>query len=75
MGTARMNLHIGGNLAFESSPEDMRPAAAPERDVRADLAAQFIPGGARVFDLRHGGAALEPLLPTGCRYQDAEFTG
>lgn len=75
MGTARMNLHIGGNLAFDSSPEEMRLASAPERDARAELASQFIASGSRVFDLRHGGAALEPLLPNGCHYQSADFSG
>ena len=68
-----MNLHIGGNLAFDSAHDNVRSAAAPERDPRAALAAQFIASGSRVFDLRRGGASLEPLLPNGCRYQSAEF--
>ena len=61
-----MNLHINRNLALESFP-DQRAAA---RDARAELAAQFIPAGARVLDLA-GIPTLAGLLPHGCSYRAA----
>jgi len=65
-----MNLHINRHLALESFPAD----AAPARDACAELAAQFIPAGARVLDLA-GGSALSSLLPHGCSYRAAPLGG
>ena len=64
-----MNLHVNNNLALELPP-DIAPQLPPKRttDHRAELAAQFIPSGARVLDLG-GGTALQPLLPNGCSYR------
>jgi hypothetical protein len=58
-----MNLQVNSNLALELPP-DIAPQSPPKRktDHRAELAAQFIPSGARVLDLG-GGTALQPLLP------------
>ena len=65
-----MNLLVNRNLALETPPEVPRPA--PESDPRAELAAQFIPAGARVLDLS-GAKALKPLLPNGCGYQACDI--
>src|SRR5690242_5713489 len=64
-----MNLHVDSNLALEIAPDTGRDMPAPKahKDPRAELAAQFIPWGARVLDLS-GSAALEPHLPNGCSY-------
>ena len=64
-----MNLHVDSNLALELPPDLGRDALAPttNRDPRAELAAQFIPSGARVLDLS-GDAATERFLPSGCSY-------
>ena len=64
-----MNLQINNNLALELPPDAARRSAPKKRvDTRAELAAQFIPSGARVLDLG-GGATLQPLLPSGCEYR------
>ncbi|HXZ46639.1 MAG TPA: hypothetical protein VEH02_07920 [Pseudolabrys sp.] len=63
-----MHLHVDSNLALEMPPEpgrDVSPEA--DKDPRAELAAQFIPWGARVLDLS-GSAALGHHLPNGCSY-------
>ena len=64
-----MNLHVNSNLALEIPPELGRdaPAAKANEDPRAELAAQFIPSGARVLDLS-GDTAIERFLPSGCSY-------
>jgi len=69
LGTGVMNLHVNSNLALELPP-DTAPQSLPKKiaDRRAELAAQFIPAGARVLDLS-GGMALQPLLPNGCDYR------
>ena len=48
-----MNLHVNSNLALELPPDLARESPAPKTktDPRAELAAQFIPAGARVLDL------------------------
>ena len=64
-----MNLHVNSNLALEMLPEPGRdaPVSKTNKDPRAELAAQFIPSGARVLDLS-GDATLERFLPGGCSY-------
>jgi len=64
-----MNLHVNSNLALElpADPAQQQPAPKKKVDPRAELAAQFIPSGARVLDLS-GDTALEHLLPGGCNY-------
>src|SRR5262249_1613320 len=64
-----MNLHVDSNLALEIPPEPGHDVPAPktDKDPRAELAAQFIPSGARVLDLSLS-SALERHLPKGCGY-------
>ncbi len=68
-----MGLHVNRNLALElpSVAPPMEPQA--ERDRRAELAAQFVPAGARVLEL--GSAALEALLPYGCAHATCKLAG
>ncbi len=67
-----MNLFVNNNLALEL-PSDLAPQSeAHEKkksDPRAELAAQFIPAGARVLDLGEN-ATLQALLPSGCSFRD-----
>jgi hypothetical protein len=65
-----MNLHINSNLALEVPPDLGRDARAPraDEDPRAELAAQFIPSGARVLDLSDD-TTIERFLPNGCSYK------
>ena len=65
-----MNLQVNANLALELPPDLACPAPDPEKrtDRGVELAAQFIPAGARVFDLSEG-TALQALLPNGCSYR------
>jgi hypothetical protein len=63
-----MGLHVNTNLALELPVELGRPLQAPARDARAELAAQFIPAGARVLDLSRA-KTLERYLPNGCAYR------
>src|SRR5689334_13067530 len=69
-----MALHVNGNLALVPVADDARhPEALSKIDRRAQLAAQFIPSGARVLDLGSGGGeALADLMPLGCGYQAAD---
>src|SRR6478736_4487495 len=69
-----MHLHVDSNLALEIPPDSGRDVPASKADPRADLAAQFIPSGARVLDLS-GSAALERLLPNGCSYSGIARVG
>jgi hypothetical protein len=71
-----MHLHVDSNLALETLPNSGRavPGAKANKDPRAELAAQFIPSGARVLDLS-GNAALEHFLPNGCSYNGIARTG
>jgi hypothetical protein len=61
-----MGLHVNINLALERPVEFTR--TLPARDGRAELAAQFVPAGARVLDLSRG-KTLERYLPNGCSYR------
>ena len=69
-----MALHVNANLALRAVTGDARRLDVfPKIDPRAQLAAQFIPSGARVLDLGGGGAeTLRDLLPLGCAYQAAD---
>jgi hypothetical protein len=60
-----MNVNL--NLALETTA-DVGPGVALATDARAELAAQFIPAGARVLDLSSA-TTLQHSLPTGCSYQ------
>jgi hypothetical protein len=73
LGTEFMNLQVNSNLALELPP-GIAPQSPPEKrtDRCAELAAQFIPAGARVLDLS-GGTALQSLLPNGCNYRSIEL--
>ncbi|HVI13752.1 MAG TPA: methyltransferase domain-containing protein [Pseudolabrys sp.] len=65
-----MNFQINANLALELHPDLACQTPDPDKrtDRRVELAAQFIPAGARVFDLGEG-TALQALLPNGCSYR------
>src|SRR6185312_3579450 len=69
LGTEHMVLFVNSNLALEL-PADLDRQSNTSRaklDPRAELAAQFIPAGARVLDLG-ASPALRTLLPSGCSY-------
>jgi hypothetical protein len=75
LGTGAMNLHVNTNLALELPPDiSSRPPSKKKNDPRAELAAQFIPSGARVLDLS-ASAALRPMLPNGCTYTSIDRPG
>jgi hypothetical protein len=65
-----MGLHVNRHLALEV-PVEVERLAGPS-DPRAELAAQFIPTGARVLDLSYGRKSLERYLPNGCSYRAVE---
>jgi hypothetical protein len=68
-----MGLHVNRNLALElPSAVVLRVGLEAERDNRAELAAQFIPAGARVLQLGRN-AALQPLIPNGCLYSACDL--
>ena len=69
LGTEHMALFVNSNLALELPADVDRPStsAGKRPDPRAELAAQFIPAGARVLDLG-ASSALRTLLPNGCSY-------
>lgn len=69
-----MALHVNANLALKLVSDDaLRPGAAAMRDPRAELAAQFIPAGARVLDIGGGGGeTLRDRVPFGCAYEAAD---
>jgi hypothetical protein len=69
LGTEHMALFVNSNLALELPADLDRQSALPraKSDPRAELAAQFIPAGARVLDLG-ASPALRALLPNGCDY-------
>jgi len=52
-----------------SDPSSLEPAW----DARAQLAAQFIPAGARVLDLGCGKMSLQHFLPHGCSYRGCDL--
>lgn len=69
-----MALHVNANLALKLVHDEARRLDAPrQHDPRAQLAAQFIPAGARILDLGHGGGeTLRDLVPFGCAYEAVE---
>jgi hypothetical protein len=71
-----MGIHVNRNLALETLSAVALPveAEASERDVWAELAAQFIAAGARVLDLGRN-AALQPLIPNGSIYSVCDLAG
>lgn len=66
-----MALHVNANLALKVVPDEARRADVVSTvDKRAQMAAQFIPCGARVLDLGEGGGeTLRDRLPFGCTYE------
>ena len=72
-----MGIHVNRNLALEQFPAaDLRPRAdTPEGDARAELAAQFVPAGARVLEFGRGNTPLRPYLPNGCVYRACNLDG
>ena len=72
-----MAISINRNLALEQKTDIARwsnPAALdPAWDARAQLAADFIPAGARVLDLGCGRMALKRHLPDSCSYQPCDL--
>jgi hypothetical protein len=70
-----MGLHVNRNLALElPSAVALRMEPDAEIDRRAELAAQFIPAGARVLELGRA-ALLQPLIPNGCLYSACDLAG
>ena len=70
-----MNAHVKRKLLDTTICEPAgQPAGLPLRDARAEIAAQFIPAGARVLDLSTA-ATLERLLPYGCSYRSGAAGG
>lgn len=67
-----MGLHVNRNLALELP--SAAPLAPSERDARAALAAQFVPAGAHILELGNA-AALQALIPNGCRYSAGALDG
>jgi len=69
LGTEQMALFVNSNLALELPADlDRQPTSARAKsDPRAELAAHFIPAGARVLDFG-ASPALRALLPNGCNY-------
>ena len=72
LGTEHMALFVNSNLALElpADPDRQSTSLQAKPDPRAELAAQFIPAGARVLDLG-ASPALRTLLPNGCSYVGA----
>lgn len=69
LGTEHMALFVNSNLALElpADPGLQSTSSRAKPDPRAELAAQFIPAGARILDLG-ASPALRALLPNGCSY-------
>ena len=76
-----MGLHVNRNLALETpSALALRMQPQADADPRAELAAQFIPAGARVLELGRGAvrccrtaAAIRPR--TRCHYSTCDLDG
>jgi hypothetical protein len=72
-----MAFSINRNLALEKQTDLGRwsNADALEQawDLRAEMAAELIPAGARVLDLGCGGMALRKFLPPQCTYQACDL--
>jgi hypothetical protein len=72
-----MAFAINRNLALEKKTDFERwsnvDALEPAWDRRAQLAAEFIPAGARVLDLGCGRMALKRFLPVDCGYQPCDL--
>jgi hypothetical protein len=69
-----MALHADHNLALSHTGAAPWPQAPePAHDAGAQLAAQFIPAGARVLELGCGRMALKRFLPHGCEYRGCDL--
>ena len=72
-----MAIRINRNLALEKKTDLERwsnvDALEQGWDARAEVAATFVPAGARVLDLGCGRMALRRFLPTGCVYQPCDL--
>ena len=68
-----MALQTHGNPAPAQTADLARWALAPAHDERAQLAAQFIPAGARVLEFNCGRRALQRYLPNGCGYRGCDL--
>jgi Methyltransferase domain len=68
-----MALSIDRNLARAELAEAAPWAQAQDPDGRAQLAAQFIPAGARVLELNCGRMSLRRFLPHGCQYRGSDL--
>jgi hypothetical protein len=53
--------------------EAVQTLVEASRERRAELAAQFIPAGSHVLDLRFSDMSLQRFLPHGCRYRSREL--
>ncbi|HET7674020.1 MAG TPA: methyltransferase domain-containing protein [Gammaproteobacteria bacterium] len=69
-----MALFVNSNLALELPADRPSIPSQAKSDPRAELAAQFIPAGARVLDLG-ASPALRSLLPNGCDYATGARAG
>jgi hypothetical protein len=58
---------------FSKPNEATLTSLEASRDRRAELAAQFIPSGSRVLDLRCGDMSLQRFLPHGCNYRGCDL--
>ncbi len=72
LGTEHMALFVNSNLALElpADPDRQSTSSQAKPDPHAELAAQFIPAGARILDLG-ASPALRTLVPSGCSYVGA----
>ena len=66
-----MGIHVNRNLALETV-DLASPATEAEHDPRAELAAHFIPAGARVLDLSRGAKSLARYLPHGASHRGVD---
>lgn len=66
--TERLIREHGTDTARWSQPDNL----ATQWDARAAMAAEWIPGGARVLDIGAGAMALGALLKPGCEYRPAD---
>ncbi len=72
-----MGIHVNRTLALEQLPAvDPRPSAdVADGEVRAELAAQFIPAGAHVLEFGRGNTPLRSFMPNGCVYLSSDLVG
>jgi hypothetical protein len=61
------------NHIFPTPNEAALTSLEASRDRRAELAAQFIPSGSRVLDLRCSDMSVQRFLPHGCNYRGCDL--